>query len=175
MFRWAVIKDFVDVFNNLSAPYLLAEGSLLNFHRNFSTGKSEMWISPWNLSGGKNQITRESLPLCLQRKGCRILTHLENLERCWLVFGSDKSPRCAYLWTLWVRCLSIQNFIDLSFLKGALRGNSWGNGAQERARERALEKGLKRERELKRGLKRKGWRELKKENSREADRRSHAL
>ena len=60
MFRWAVIKDFVDVFNNLSAPYLLAEGSLLNFHRNFSTGKADVDFSLelgwWNQSDHKSKL-----------------------------------------------------------------------------------------------------------------------
>merc|ERR1712147_464386 len=58
--RWAVIKDFVDVFNNLSAPYLLAEGSLLNFHRNFSTGKADVDFSLelgwWNQSDHKSKL-----------------------------------------------------------------------------------------------------------------------
>ena len=60
MFRWAVIKDFVDVFNNLSAPYFLAEGSLLNFHRNFSAGEDDVDFSLdlewWKKSDHKSQL-----------------------------------------------------------------------------------------------------------------------
>ena len=60
LFRWAVIKDFVDVFNNLSAPYFLAEGSLLNFHRNFSAGEDDVDFSLdlewWKKSDHKSQL-----------------------------------------------------------------------------------------------------------------------
>ena len=41
-YRWAVIKDFLDIFNNMSAAYLLTEGSLINFYRNFSCGKDDV-------------------------------------------------------------------------------------------------------------------------------------
>ena len=68
MFRWAVIKDFVDVFNNLSAPYLLAEGSLLNFHRNFSTGKSDVDFS-LELEWWKKSDHKRELAALLTEKG----------------------------------------------------------------------------------------------------------
>ena len=60
MFRWGVIKDFLDVFNNMSAPYLLSEGSLLNFYRNFSAGEADVDFSLelewWILSDHKTQL-----------------------------------------------------------------------------------------------------------------------
>lgn len=50
----------MDVFNNLSAPYFLAEGSLLNFHRNFSAGKADVDFSLelewWKQSDHKSQL-----------------------------------------------------------------------------------------------------------------------
>ena len=60
MIRWAVVKDFVDVFNNLSAPYFLSAGSLLNFYRTFSCGRADVDFSLeltwWNESDNKKQL-----------------------------------------------------------------------------------------------------------------------
>ena len=50
----------MDVFNNLSAPYFLSEGSLLNFYRNFSCGQADVDFSLelkwWSESDNRKQL-----------------------------------------------------------------------------------------------------------------------
>ena len=66
--RWVVIKDFLDIFNSLHAPYLLSEGSLLQFHRDFSTGSSDVdfTLEAWWWKEGEN---RKDLKGMLEMKG----------------------------------------------------------------------------------------------------------
>ena len=61
--RWALIKDFLDVFKSLSAPYLLSEGSLLQFHRNFSTGNADVdfTLEYWWWMEGDNRDTLKTM------------------------------------------------------------------------------------------------------------------
>ena len=65
--RWALIKDFLDIFKSLSAPDLLSEGSLLQFHRNFSTGDADVdfTLEYWWWMEGDN---RETLKAMLEDK-----------------------------------------------------------------------------------------------------------
>ena len=62
-----MIKDFLDIFKSLSAPYLLTDGSLLHFHRNFSTGESDVDFSLelWWWVEGDN---RDKLKTMLKKK-----------------------------------------------------------------------------------------------------------
>ena len=43
--RWSVIQTVLEVFTELSAPYLLSEGSLLHLYRNCSVGLSDIDFS----------------------------------------------------------------------------------------------------------------------------------
>ena len=66
--RWALIKDFLDIFKSLSAPYLLSEGSLLQFHRDFSTGEADVdfTLESWWWREGDN---RDTLKTMLEDRG----------------------------------------------------------------------------------------------------------
>ena len=61
------MKDFLDIFSSLSAPYLLSEGSLLQFYRDFSTGQSDVdfTLESWWWKQGEN---RDKLKTMLEKK-----------------------------------------------------------------------------------------------------------
>ena len=45
LFRWKVLLSVTSIFSSMTAPYLLAEGSLLHLYRNCSVGQSDLDFS----------------------------------------------------------------------------------------------------------------------------------
>ena len=58
------MRDMLDIFMSLNARYHLSEGSLLNFHRNYSTGNSDIDFSlemEWWTRGNNSKLLRKMM------------------------------------------------------------------------------------------------------------------
>ena len=55
------MRDMLDIFSALNASYHLSEGSLLNFHRNHSTGDADIDFSVemgWWMRGNNSEMLK---------------------------------------------------------------------------------------------------------------------